>query len=307
MSALTGQIGENLAWYTGTLGLRLVKKTVNQDDPRMYHLFYADHAGTPGTEMTFFDFPMVARQRKGNDSITRTTFRITGEEAVSFWSDRLGVAPVSRDGRTHLDIEDGEGTSLSLIEDGGLGPRGVPRHDTDVPPALQVQGLGYSGITVRDPAKTARFLEQGLLMEKVREYALPSSPRFLTHVYSMGDFGPQMELHVTGRDDLPRASAGAGSVHHVALRMPDMAAAQWWLMHLLEQGYSNSGLVDRFWFRSIYITDPNGIVIELATDTPGFTVDEPLESLGSRLVLPPFLEPRRAEVEARLPPLPSPS
>ncbi|GMA15244.1 ring-cleaving dioxygenase (plasmid) [Deinococcus metallilatus] len=306
VSALTARAERNHAFYTQVLGLRLVKKTVNQDDPQMYHLFYADGAGSAGSDMTFFDFPRAAREHRGNDSITRTTFRVTGREALAFWAGRLtreGVPHggiVTRDSRLHLDFEDSDGTRLSLIDDGGEGPRGVINPLTDIPAAFQIQGLGYSGFTVADLAPTRAFFERGLNLREVRTYPTEA---FTTHVFQMGEGGPHAELHVTGRDDLPRHRPGAGGVHHVALRVRDEAELRGWLAHLEEAGYPNSGQVNRHYFQSVYIRDPNGLVIELATDGPGFTTDEALETLGERLALPPFLEPRRAAIEAHLRPL----
>lgn len=315
VSALTADIAANHDWYTRVLGLRLVKKTVNQDDPRMYHLFYADAAGSPGSEMTFFDFPRAARGRAGTNSISRTTFRVTGAAALDYWAKRLprlgtehgGVT--ERDGRLHLDFEDPEGTRLSLFDDGGAGPRGAGGAEGDVPPEHRIQGLGYSVVTVADPGPTRRVLEAGLGMTAVRTYPAAASAEHAdpaehdVTVFAIGAGGPHAELHLEVRSDLPRARQGGGSVHHVALRAASMMQLAHWLDRLRDAGIDNSGLVNRWYFQSAYIRDANGIVIEIATDVPGFTVDEPLESLGGKLALPPFLEPQRAQIEAGLKPL----
>jgi glyoxalase family protein len=208
--------------------------------------------------------------------------------------------PHVRDGRLHLDFEDVDGTRLSLIDDGGDGPRGEPNPHTDVAPDDQIQGLGYSALTVADLAPTHDLLTRGLGLDVVRVYALDGHP---THVYGMAGDGPHAELHVTVRDDLPRARPGAGGVHHVALRVHEHGDMARWLLHLEHAGFGNSGLVDRHYFRSIYLRDGNGLVIELATDGPGFATDESVSDLGARLALPPFLEPRRATIEAHLRPL----
>ena len=189
---------------------------------------------------------------------------------------------------------------MALFDDGGAGPRGIPNAKTDVPPEFQIQGLGFSGFTVANLAPTREFLERGLNMRLVREY---DTEGFTTHVFQMGAGGPHAELHVTERNDLPRHRPGAGGVHHVALRMKDETELEAWLAHLAGQGYANSGHVDRHFFHSVYIRDPNGLVIELATDGPGFAVDEMPGSLGERLSLPPFLEGGRAEIEAKIRPL----
>ena len=306
VSALSADIAANHDFYTQVLGLRLVKKTVNQDSPGMYHLFYADGVGSPGTDMTFFDFPRAAREHRGTDSITRTTFRVTGADTLSVWAARLDDLGIPhgeihvRDGRLHLDLEDVDGTRLSLIDDGGDGPRGEPNPHTELHPDDQIQGLGYSAFTVADLTPTHDLLTRGLNLTESRVYELDGFP---THVYDLGDGGPHAELHVTVRDDLPRAKPGAGGVHHVALRVHEQADMARWLLHLAAQGFGNSGLVDRHYFRSIYIRDGNGLVIELATDGPGFATDESVDDLGARLALPPFLEPRRATIEAHLRPL----
>ena len=306
VSALSADIAKNHDFYIRVLGLRLVKKTVNQDSPSMYHLFYADGAGSAGSDMTFFDFPRAAREHRGNDSISLTTFRVTGRAALEFWAERLAQFGVQHsgihtvDGTERLDFEDVDGTRLALIDDGGQGPRGVPNPKTDLPAEMQLQGLGYSGFTVANLAPTSEFLERGLNMREVRHYLAGG---FTTHVFEMGEGGPSAELHVTERGDLPKHRAGAGGVHHVALRMKDEAELALWLAHLEAQGYGNSGHIDRHFFHSVYIREPNGLVIELATDGPGFATDEMPDALGERLSLPPFLEPRRATIEAHIRPL----
>ena len=312
VSALTRQIGVNHDFYTRVLNLRLVKKSVNQDDTRMYHLFYADQVGTPGSDMTFFDFPHAAREHKGNNSITRTTFRVTGENALGFWADRLNSEAVTNSGvmtldrRGHVHFEDPDGTPLSLVDDGGQGPRGATRPNSAVPEDFQIQGLGYGGITVSDLKPTRDFFERGLNLQVVRQYVVPGAEALTVHVFEMGaesGAGTHTELHIAERDDLPQARPGAGGVHHIALRIPDSVGIEPWLDHLSREGFRNTGLVDRYYFRSVYLKDPHGIVIELATDGPGFHADESLDTLGERLALPPFLEPKRAEIEANLRPI----
>lgn len=309
VSALSADIARNLDFYTRVLGLRLLKKTVNQDSPSMYHLFYGDGVGSPGSEMTFFDFPRAAREHRGSDSISLTAFRVTGTAALDFWETRLrehGVLVTARqlDGRRRLEFEDVDGTRLALVDDGGQGPRGLPWSGSDVPGEYQLRGLGFSGLTVSDPGPLRSLLEDGLMMTEVRQYLDGGHP---VHVFQMGNQpesrNPAQELHVTLRPDLPRHRPGAGSVHHIALRVKDQAELRGWMMHLSLLGYPNSGEVDRHWFRSVYVTAPGGLVVELATDGPGFGIDEDMDHLGESLILPPFLEPRRAEIEARLRPL----
>lgn len=305
VSALSRDIARNHAFYTGVLGLRLVKKTVNQDSPTMYHLFYADGAGSVGSDITFFDFPRAAREHRGSDAISLTTFRVAGKEALNYWEKRLvehGLSVTRRtvDGHERLEFEDVDGTRLALFDDKGAGPRGVAWKKSDVPAEFQLLGLGFSGFTVADLAPTRHFLEVGLNMREVRQYDDAGYP---VHVFEMGDGGPAAEVHVTVNAELPHHKPGAGGVHHVALRMKDEAELKQWLAHLASVGYPNSGEIDRHFFQSVYITAPAGFVVELATDGPGFAADEMPHELGERLSLPPFLEPRRAEIEAKIRPL----
>lgn len=306
VSAVTGHINRTHDFYIRVMGMRPLIKTVNQDDPSMYHLFYGDGAGTPGSDVTFFDIPMAAREKRGNNSITLTTLRVTGEPALTYWRERLaehGVSPgeiTTRDGRLVLDFEDPEGTLLSLIDDGGAGA-GVPWDESPVPAEFQVRGLGYSVITVPELAPTDRFLTEGLGLRHDHTYPVADAPQYDTHVYLVGEGGPHAELHVVVRDDLPRSRHGAGGVHHLALRVPAGQEIGDWVARLNDNGYRNSGIVDRHYFVSAYVREPNHVLFELATDDPGFDVDGPLGV--ERLSLPPFLEPRRDEIEPRLRPL----
>ena len=310
LTAVTANARGNLDFYTQTLGMRLVKKTVNQDDVSSYHLFYADGRGSPGTDLTFFDWP-AARERRGTRSIVRTGLRVPAE-SLNFWAERLrghnvdpkGVA--DRDGRPTLDFEDPEGQRLSLVADDGRRPANAWEKST-VPPEHQVRGLGPITISVPDVKLTDQTLTRLMNMRRAREYAAPASDgsagTSAVHVYEMGEGGPAGELHVAVEPGLGRAFTGAGGVHHVAFRVPTFEAYDQWNERLAEFRVPFSGPVDRFYFRSLYFREPNGILFELATDEPGFHADEPMESLGERLALPPFLEPRRAAIEAGLKPL----
>lgn len=306
VTAVSADAPGNLAFYRGVLGMRLVKKTVNQDDVSAYHLFYADGKGTPGTDLTFFEWP-VAPERRGTHSITRTALRVSGESGLRWWRDRLaslGAAPGGigvRDGRLGLDFEDAEGQRLALVDDGGMG-EACPWDRSPVPADRQIRGLGPVTMSVPDLAPTHDVLTRVLNMRPVREYPHPETGRHRVHVYELGTGGPAAELHVAVQSDLPPARPGAGGVHHVAFRTPD-AEYDSWAERLGALGVRFSGKVDRFYFRSLYLREPNGILFEIASDGPGFAADEPLESLGERLSLPPFLESRRGEIEANLKPL----
>ena len=306
LTAVTADARGNHAFYTGTLGLRLVKKTVNQDDVSAYHLFYADGKASPGTDITFFDWP-VSRARYGSRSISRTGLRVAGADTLAWWQHRLAEAGVAhgeiveRDGRATLDFEDFEGQRLSLVDDGGIG-EAHPWERSPVPAEHQIRGLGPITLSVPALAQTDLLLTEVLGMVAERDYATPGEEGSRTHVYRMGGAGPGAELHVAVVPDLAPAQPGAGGVHHVAFRIPD-ADYPAWNERLRRFRIPSSGPVDRFYFRSLYFPEPSGILFEIATDGPGFAADEPMEQLGERLALPPFLEGRRREIEAGLAPL----
>jgi glyoxalase family protein len=304
LTAISAKPRENRAFYTGLLGMRLVKKTVNQDDVSAYHLFYADGRANPGTDLTFFDFPAAPEQR-GSNSISRTGLRIAGENSLAFWWDRLKqagghVGDISEvDGRLTLPFEDSEGQRLVLVDDRGAGSAS-PWEKSTVPAEHQIRGLGPIVLTVHELSRTAFVLTEVMNMRRVRDYAAHGAE---IHVFEMGEGGPAAELHVIEAKDLPEARQGAGGVHHVAFRTPDEEQYHAWAQRLNELGVRNSGEIDRFYFRSLYFREPNGILFEIATDGPGFATDEPMATLGEKLSLPPFLEPRRARIEAGLKPL----
>ncbi len=306
LTAVSANARGNHDFYTRALGMRLVKKTVNQDDVSAYHLFYADGAGNPGTDLTFFDWP-VDRERRGTHSIVRTSLRVAGREALDYWVarlDELGVlhGPVRDvDGRKQFDFEDPEGQRLALVDDGGQGPS-HPWERSPVPVAYQIRGLGPITISVPDLRPSDGFLTRVMAMHQARNYAAPDDPAVTVYVYEMGEGGPAAELHVQVEPDLPPAYPGAGGVHHVAFRVRDEEYG-YWVDRLRKLRIPSSGPVDRFWFRSLYTREPNGILYEIATDGPGFATDEPMESLGERLILPPFLESRRAAIERGLKPI----
>jgi glyoxalase family protein len=306
LTAISADAPGNLRFYTNVLGLRLVKKTVNQDDVSAYHLFYADGRGSPGTDITFFDWP-APPERRGTNSIVRTGMRVKGA-SLPWWEERLTKAAVKhegiaeRDGRMALDFEDPEGQRLRLADDEGA-PAGQVWEKSPVPPEHQIHGLGPITISVRDLGPTEAVLTQVMNMRKVRDFQHPSSPKDRVHVFEMGPGGSAAELQVAVQPDAPPAQQGAGGVHHVAFRVPTFEEYDAWAERLVKMRVPNSGKIDRFWFRSLYFREPNGVLFELATDGPGFATDEPLDKLGESLVLPPFLEGKRREIEAGLQPL----
>ena len=305
LTAISSRIRDNHRFYTRTMGMRLVKRSVNQDDVSAYHLFYGDAVGTPGSDITFFDWP-VAGERRGTRAITRTHLRVDTPQSLEWWAEHLRggnvkAGPVlERDGRATLDLEDPEGQRLSLVAD-GAGPR-RPWERSPVPPEHQVRGLGPIVLSVPALEPTDALLQRVLGMRPVREYPHPDRPSNTVHVYEMGPGGAAAEVHVGVQPDLPPTQQGAGGVHHVAFRSED-ADYDAWAERLNDVGVPNSGKVDRYWFRSLYFREPNGILFEIATEGPGFGVDEDLATLGEKVVLAPFLEPQREEIVGRLKPI----
>jgi glyoxalase family protein len=307
LTAISAAIRDNHRFYTQTLGMRLVKRSVNQDDVSAYHLFYADAKGSPGTDLTFFDWP-VPRERRGTRSITRTCLRVNGRNALDWWVqwfDERGVTHgemFERDGRLTLRFEDPEGQRLALVDDGGRGDPPAPWGRSPVPTECQIRGLGPIVISVPTLNPTDVLLTRVFNMRLARDCPHPDNPGTRVHVFEMGSGGPHAELHVAVQPDLPVGRQGAGGVHHVAFRTPD-ANYDAWADRLNEFQVPNSGKVDRYWFRSLYVREPNGVLFEIATEGPGFAVDEDAATLGERVVLPPFLEPHRTQILANLKPI----
>ena len=306
LTAITAHARENVRFYTQVLGLRLVKKTVNQDDVSAYHLFYGDGQASPGSDITFFDWP-AAPERRGTHSVVRTAFRVEGEASLHWWKSHLegqGVATstvAERAGHMSLDFEDPEGQRLRLVNDTRAGGA-KPWAKSPIPPERQIKGLGPITMSVPQLDRTALVLTRVLAMREVRVHeATPELGE--VHVFAMGNGGASAELHVAVEPGLPFAQQGAGAVHHVAFRTPNREQLAQWTELTAKAGLRTSGEVERYYFRSLYFREPNGVLFEIATDGPGFDVDEPMETLGENLALPPFLEPRRAEIEAGLKPI----
>jgi glyoxalase family protein len=305
VTAITGDARGNLDFYTKLLGMRLVKKTVNQDDVSAYHLFYADALGSPGTDVTFFDWPYAAPDRPGAGTIGPIALRVQDEEALAWWRERFergGVPHGEIDtsgGRGSLDFSDPEGQRLRLVADGGV-PGGKPWDASPVPAAAQVKGLHGVALTEARPDLTRGFIEQLLGFRLVDEREVQGGGS--EQVFEIGKGGPGTELRVLGPAPT-MGRPGRGGVHHVAFRVPDDAAHEAWHARLESAGVGVTPIIDRFYFRSIYFREPGGVLFEIATDGPGFAADEPETSLGTRLALPPFLEPQRERIEAGLQPL----
>jgi glyoxalase family protein len=311
VTAVTAKIGENAHFYTHVLGLRLVKKSVNQDDVTAYHLFYADKIGSPGSDMTFFDWPMAGQDRRGTDSIVTTAFRVNGREALDYWSQRLQAYGVKHQGldrfagRDVLRFEDGEGQRLMLVDDQGADYQGELWDQTEVPVEHALRGFYAVMLSVPQLHQVEPVLSQVLQFTESERADFPGGRE--TVIYQMGEGGPGREVWVVEEPDTPLARLGAGGVHHVAYRVAGVAEQEAWHGRLRSVGVPVSSLIDRYYFQSIYFRISNGILFEIATDGPGFAADEDPERLGETLALPPFLEPRRSQIEAGLKPIRMPA
>lgn len=311
VSALTASAGKNFDFYTKVLGMRLIKKTVNQDDTSVYHLFYGDETGNAGTELTFFEIPMAARNHDGANSISEISLRVKSDEALQYWKTRFEEHHVEHSeisesfGRQILRFKDHEGQRLLFVSDqtntGVAG--GKPWRNSPVPEEFGIVGLGPVQLTVRTSELTEEVLTEILGFRKKGSYASLESGQPDILVYETGEGGTGAELHIEERKDLPPERLGRGGVHHVAFRVADEEELRLWIQKIQEANIPNSGFVDRFYFKSLYFRELNGILFELATDGPGFATDEDIEHLGESLALPPFLESKRQEIESRLKPL----
>lgn len=299
VTAVSSRIAENLAFYTGPMGMRLVKKSINQDDVKAYHLFYADAVGSPGTDLTFFDWPTIGANRPGPATVTLTTLRAKGTN-LDAWADRLAEVgiPVERDedlaGRARILFADPEGQSLALIDDTGLRGQVVPWTKT-LTADMATRGIFGVDIESARPDSTRRVLTD------VLGYTSIDGVRF---GLESEDSSSEVVVHdPKGRN---MGQVGAGGVHHVAFRVKDDETLATMQDRIESAGFRTSGYVDRYYFHSLYFREPGGILFELATDGPGMAGDEDAEHIGEKLSVPPFMESRRASIEAGLKPLPNP-
>lgn len=308
VTAVTGRAQANVNFYTQVLGMRLVKKTVNQDDVSAYHLFYGDEVGNPGTELTFFEWPHIGPNRNGPGSIAQTALRVSGREALRWWAQRLDEQGLVTSGlsefhgHARLDFADPEGQPLALVDDGGA-PGGTPWPRSPVPAEFGIRGLFASTLIVSQLEPTAFVLTEIMGYRQAAEYPSGQDTGGRTLVFALGEGGAGKELYVVEQPRQPYGQLGIGGVHHIAFRTPNKTEQAGWMERLHSMGLRTSGLVDRFYFQSLYFRIPGGILFEIATDGPGFATDEPAEHLGERLALPPFFESRRAQIEAGLIPI----
>jgi glyoxalase family protein len=306
ITAVTGNGSRNLDFYTRVLGLRLIKKTVNQDVISTYHLFYGDEVGSPGTEMTFFEWPDVPAHRPGAGDVAAIGFVVPDRAALDWWAARFDAEGVEHDavegrfGRDVLPFRDPEGQRLQLIAGERTAPS-TPWTRSSVPAEYQIRGFGTVTLLTRRLDGTRRVLTDHMNFRESGTYTLPSGEAVT--VFETGAGGLGTEVHVAVNPDLPFTQTGIGGVHHVAFRTPSDEEHRQWQQQLHAAGLNVTPVIDRFYFRALYFREPGGVLFEISTDGPGFATDEDLAHLGESLSLPPFLEPRRAEIEAVLPPL----
>lgn len=294
VTAITGDAPLNVAFYTGVLGLRLVTKTVNQDDPTVYHLFYADEEGSPGADMTFFEYPGAVRGRTAAGMAHRVLWRVATPEALTFWRERFEALGVEHEpGSGSLRFADAEGLAHELVLAGEVPDAPLRARHPDIPDEHAL--LGFAGVRLYSlrEATSRALLEDALGARPTGEHALElRGPRRGATIFF--DSPPE-----------GRAMPGAGTIHHVAWGTT-VAEHPLWHERLQQVGVHSTQIIDRHFFHSIYFREPGGVLYEIADDGPGFAHDIPVSELGRQVVLPPWLEPRRAEIEARLTPLPDP-
>jgi glyoxalase family protein len=310
VSAITANAKKNYEFYTKILGMRLVKKSVNQDDTSVYHLFYADERGNPGTDLTFFEIPQAGPASFGTNSISTTSLRVAADRSIQYWKERFEEKGVEHSditltaGRATLAFRDFEGQRLLLVSDqlnnGVAG--GKPWDKSPVPQEHGILGLGPVMLTVTRPELTVKVLKEVMGFREKASYPSDNGSNPI-RVFETGEGGTGAEVHLEDRNDISRERQGSGSVHHVAFRVETEEELNKWVEHITQSGLPNSGFVERYYFRSLYFREPNGILFELATDGPGFEGDEDFEHLGERLALPPYFENQRASIEAKIKPL----
>lgn len=295
VTAIASDAQANVDFYAGTLGLRLVKKTVNFDDPGTYHLYYGDGLGRPGTILTFFPWPGASQGRRGVGQVATTLFEVP-RGSLAWWQSHLTAKGVTLWPDTTdkmVLFADGDGLALGLVEGDAPGDGGG---SGTVPPEFAIRGVWAVNLWVAKGEPTAKLLTETMGFKQIGSAFEANSNEAFRHVLlTSADAEKEVKL--------PRGLAGAGTVHHVAFRVPDDAAQEQWLQTLAGLGYNVSPVMDRNYFHSIYYREPGGILFELATDPPGFTADESPETLGEHLKLPEQYEKYREDLEASLPKL----
>lgn len=304
VTAITSNAEKNYEFFTYILGMRLVKKTVNQDDIQTYHLFFADDRGNAGTDMTFFDFPGIPKGVHGTNEIHKTSFRVPTDAALAYWVkrfDRLQVAHTGikeQFGKKTLSFVDFDDQQYQLISDelnDGVAS-GTPWQNGPIPLEYAITGLGPLFVRVANFDYVKQMMEKVLLFKEIGQEGS-------FHLFEVGEGGNGAQVVVEHNALLPQGRQGFGTVHHAAFRVEDRAVLDEWTERIESFGFQTSGFVDRYFFKSLYSRLAPGILFEFATDGPGFMGDESYETLGEKLSLPPFLEPKREQIEKLVRPI----
>ncbi|MTH54968.1 ring-cleaving dioxygenase [Bacillus mangrovi] len=304
VTAITSSAEKNYQFFTYVLGMRLVKKTVNQDDIQTYHLFFADDKGSAGTDMTFFDFPGIQKGIHGTNEISKTSFRVPTDASLDYWVKRFDRLDVKHEGiqeqfgKKTISFADFDDQRYQLISDEfnqGI-ESGTPWKNGPVPLEHAITGLGPIFVRIANFDFFKQMLEKVLLFKEVAEEGD-------FHLFEVGKGGNGAQVIVEVQPEMPEAVQGYGTVHHVAFRVEDRTVLDEWTDRLSSFRLPNSGYVNRHFFESLYARVAPQILFEFATDGPGFMGDEPYETLGEKLSLPPFLEPKRPEIEGLVRPI----
>lgn len=304
VTAITSSAEKNYEFFTYVLGMRLVKKTVNQDDIQTYHLFFADDKGSAGTDMTFFDFPNIPKGVHGTNEIAKTSFRVPTDAALMYWVNRLDRLEVKHSGikeqfgKKTLSFVDFDDQQYQLISDEfneGV-PSGTPWQKGPIPLEYAITGLGPIFVRIADFNYFKEVLEKVMLFQEISQEAA-------YHLFEVGEGGNGAQIIVEHNAALQNARQGFGTVHHAAFRVEDRVVLDEWTERFESFGFQTSGYVDRHFFESLYTRVAPQILFELATDGPGFMGDEEYETVGEKLSLPPFLEPKRAQIEKLVRPI----
>jgi glyoxalase family protein len=304
VTAITSSAEKNYEFFTYVLGMRLVKKTVNQDDIQTYHLFFADDKGSAGTDMTFFDFPGIPKGVHGTNEISKTSFRVPNDAALDYWAKRFDRLEVKHTGikeqfgKKTLSFVDFDDQQYQLISDEfnkGV-ESGTPWQKGPIPLEYAITGLGPVFVRIANFDYFKEMMEKVLLFKETDK----EGP---FHLFEVGEGGNGASVIVEYNAVLPEARQGFGTVHHAALRVENRAVLEEWIERMSSFGFHTSGYVNRHFFESLYVRVAPQILFEFATDGPGFMGDEPYETLGEKLSLPPFLEPKREEIEKLVRPI----
>ena len=304
VTAITSSAEKNYEFFTYVLGMRLIKKTVNQDDIQTYHLFFADDIGSAGTDMTFFDFPGIPKGKHGTNEISKTSFRVPTDAALEYWVKRFDRLEVKHTGISEqfgkktlsfVDFDDQQYQLISDENNKGVAS-GTPWQKGPIPLEYAITGLGPIFVRIAEFDYFKEVMEKVLLFKEIAHEGS-------FHLFEVGEGGNGAQVIVEHNVILPRAQQGFGTVHHAAFRVEDRSVLEEWIQRMQSFRFPTSGYVDRHFFESLYANVAPQILFEFATDGPGFMGDEPYESLGEKLSLPPFLEPKRKEIESLVRPI----